>query len=465
MPYQSNADLPAAVKKLPSHGQTIYRSAFNSAYEQSGGDESRAHATAWAAVKNRYRQNEEGEWVAKDSEAIARDGCEAEWLVSLDADANMRLNDRGFLLAFPRVARTGIQVYAGWELGRDDVDRVRVYRPPEVLFDPEKLRSFSRLPLTNDHPRTLVDAANWRQHAVGTADSEMLRDGEFLRIPIMVQDASTVDAVKRGKAQLSAGYQMALDWTPGQSPEGEAYDARMTDYKGNHIAIVSRARGGPSLRIGDDRGEIKMPQEMTNVMVGDQSIQVADVSAGVLMKHLKGLETQISELQDKVKRDKERADKAEKDAKDAADALTEKTTALSTKDAEIVTLKKQIEDGKLTPQKLDEIVKDRAEAIGQAKKLIGDKLVVDGKTTEDIRRQVVEAKVGQIAKDWSVEQVTASFNTLTAKDESPDALTEALNRRRIGPVAVDNDARETAYDEYCKELEKMHLPDYKPAAA
>ncbi len=70
MPFPTLASLPDAVKKLPQHGQEIYQSAFNSAFEQTD-DEARSHAIAWAAVKMKFRQNEEGNWVAKETkEAI-----------------------------------------------------------------------------------------------------------------------------------------------------------------------------------------------------------------------------------------------------------------------------------------------------------------------------------------------------------------------------------------------------------
>ena len=56
MPYRTNEDLPPGVRYvLPEHAQDIYRAAFNSAWEQYGGDE-RAHRIAWAAVKRKYRK-------------------------------------------------------------------------------------------------------------------------------------------------------------------------------------------------------------------------------------------------------------------------------------------------------------------------------------------------------------------------------------------------------------------------
>ena len=55
MPYDSNDDLPKDVKNtLPAKAQIIYRKAFNSAYKSYDGDEKKAIATAWAAVKTKY---------------------------------------------------------------------------------------------------------------------------------------------------------------------------------------------------------------------------------------------------------------------------------------------------------------------------------------------------------------------------------------------------------------------------
>lgn len=71
MPYATLASLPDAVQKLPKHAQEIYMSAFNSAFKQYKGDEGKAHGTAWAAVKMKYKQDKEGNWVAKESKEVA----------------------------------------------------------------------------------------------------------------------------------------------------------------------------------------------------------------------------------------------------------------------------------------------------------------------------------------------------------------------------------------------------------
>lgn len=67
MPYQSVSDLPDRVKEhLPDHAQEIYRAAFNSAWDEYGHDEERAHKVAWAAVKHEYEKDEAtGRWKKK----------------------------------------------------------------------------------------------------------------------------------------------------------------------------------------------------------------------------------------------------------------------------------------------------------------------------------------------------------------------------------------------------------------
>jgi len=75
MPYDRNADLPKSVRdNLPEHAQTIYRKAFNNAWDEysdpedrreSAGREETAHRVAWAAVKASYEKDGD-RWVKKD---------------------------------------------------------------------------------------------------------------------------------------------------------------------------------------------------------------------------------------------------------------------------------------------------------------------------------------------------------------------------------------------------------------
>lgn len=75
MPYSHNEDLPESVKSnLPAHAQTIYRKAFNNAWDQYEDPEKRrgqesheeaAHKVAWAAVKEKYEKGSDDKWHAR----------------------------------------------------------------------------------------------------------------------------------------------------------------------------------------------------------------------------------------------------------------------------------------------------------------------------------------------------------------------------------------------------------------
>jgi cation transport regulator len=68
MPYESNSDLPPSIRDhLPDHAQSIFRAAFNAAFEAHATDprrEEAAHRIAWAAVKRSYEKIGNG-WVSR----------------------------------------------------------------------------------------------------------------------------------------------------------------------------------------------------------------------------------------------------------------------------------------------------------------------------------------------------------------------------------------------------------------
>ena len=61
------------------------------------------------------------------------------------ADGTLRKTADGYIVAEVPVARTGIQDYAGYEMGKPDMKRVRVYRPADEVFADEHL---IRLPIS-----------------------------------------------------------------------------------------------------------------------------------------------------------------------------------------------------------------------------------------------------------------------------------------------------------------------------
>ncbi|WP_237173032.1 DUF2213 domain-containing protein [Paracandidimonas lactea] len=144
-------------------------------------------------------------------------------------------NDAGYIIDTPVLTRTGVFLY------RDPQGRERrEYRPPEVVFAADSLSAYKGIPITDGHPGK-VNSKNVKQHIVGTVMSEGRQDGNDLAADIVIHDPSPVEA---GKKELSCGYEVTFDETPGVSPQGERYDAIQTSIKPNHLALVLRGRAG-----------------------------------------------------------------------------------------------------------------------------------------------------------------------------------------------------------------------------
>jgi hypothetical protein len=89
--------------------------------------------------------------------------------------------------------------------------------------------------------------------------------------------------------------------------------------------------------------------------------------------------------------------------------------------------------------------------VGKAKSLMDSKFVTDGKTPDQIRREVVDAKMGDSAKGWSDEQVAAVFASLTPEKKKPKKPLEAdeedavLDLERAATTIIKQLARVEAY--------------------
>lgn len=155
----------------------------------------------------------------------------------------------GYLRVWCRAARTGTQLYR-----RADGSQIREYRPPEEVSNPESLSTFGMKPATWGHPPVLLDAANTKQFQVGYSGSQVRYNDGFVEVALVVTDADAIEKIKRKDAsEVSAGYKVDFDPTPGITPEGEEYAGVQRNIRVNHIAIVPRGRAGPEVRLLLDR--------------------------------------------------------------------------------------------------------------------------------------------------------------------------------------------------------------------
>ena len=115
-------------------------------------------------------------------------------------------------MATAKVARTGIQLYRGAEVDRPDLDVVRVMRPEEEVFNKDSLASFVGKPMTNEHPAKPVSAESWKTDAIGSIGEGVLRDGDYISVPLVMMDASAIKDFENGKRELSMGYDAEIEF-------------------------------------------------------------------------------------------------------------------------------------------------------------------------------------------------------------------------------------------------------------
>lgn len=296
----------------------------------------------------------------------------------------------GYLIAEAKSVRTGIQLYSGDEVGKPEMQIVRVYRPADQVFADSSLQSFTHAPVTMNHPDEAVTSDNWKELAVGELSTAAKKDGEWVHLPLILKDSKAISAVEGGKRELSAGYTCELVWGDGVTPDGQEFNATQTNIKINHLAIVDRARAGSQARIGDGASWGASPftpdhnpqkekiMTLKTVTVDGIPVEVTDQGATVIATLQKRLEDANSKM-------------STADAAHLA-AIAAKDAELAKRDAKIDELNANV----LSDADLDKRVQERADLITVAKAIAKD-VKTEGLSDAAIRKAVVVAKIGDAA--------------------------------------------------------------------
>lgn len=308
----------------------------------------------------------------------------------------------GHLIAEAYVARPGIQLYNGHEMGRPDLGVVAVYRAEDEVRSPASMQTFSHATITVGHPDELVKGANWKDLAVGEISTEATWENDRIKLPLIIKDAEAVRLVQGGLRGLSAGYLSDIVWGDGVTPEGEPYQARQTNIRINHVAIVQTGRAGEEFRIGDAANEWGAaplsPQSKESEMT-TKTVVVGDKAIDVLAEHAPVLEAAVA---------------------DHRAALSKQTTTheaeIQVKDTEIGELKAKLataEKAKLTDEQLREHVRARA-AIEAVAAKVDDKIDLNLGDDELKKAVVVSVYGADTVTDASVAEVSGAYRIVAA---------------------------------------------------
>lgn len=154
---------------------------------------------------------------------------------------------------------------AGWkELGLSPGRVYYMYRPAKELE--RAADTFNGLPLLFEHHD--INAQNVpKDKVIGSLGTSAAYDAPYLTNGLIVTDAEAIAAIESGEyKELSAAYQYEADMTPGIF-DGEHYDGKMSNIRGNHVAIVREGRAGPDVAVADGGGRIKKkPREARSIM-------------------------------------------------------------------------------------------------------------------------------------------------------------------------------------------------------
>lgn len=176
---------------------------------------------------------------------------------TFDADGRMHVTGC-------RISKANVCGYFGREipdykkLGLDAAKLYMLYRDPEELA--KAVPSFRNAPLMMPQAHTsAVKASNPKSlMTVGTIGSGITFDGTYLvSDQLSVWTRQGIDLIESEDAnELSSAYHYRVEMTPGRTPDGVAFDGRMRDIKGNHVALVPSGRVGSDVFVNDAAPEL-----------------------------------------------------------------------------------------------------------------------------------------------------------------------------------------------------------------
>ena len=250
---------------------------------------------------------------------------------------------------------TNVGVFPYQMIGDDGNIKIRwELRSPAEVFDQESMESLKMLPITNEHPETMVNSDNVKKLIVGYTGDNVFNDSYHLGATLKFIDEKTIRDIANGKRGVSCGY--TCDVVPESGVwMGVPYDAIQKNIRYNHLAVVDKGRAGDAARMKLDSaknlGILKIDKKNYK---GEDNMNLKTIKIdGVEYQAEADVIKAVNQANQKI--EQLRKDISEIQAK--ADTLEESNKSLK-QDLEKAT--------KLSPEKFDQAVKERIELIAAA---------------------------------------------------------------------------------------------------
>ena len=354
------------------------------------------------------------------------------------------LTPEGYLRVWASIARTGIQHYTD-----ADGSIRKEFRPESEVASPESLASFAGKAITMEHPPALLDSENTKDYQIGFTGSEIVYDNGFVRAVMTVTDRDVIKRIMHGDVrEVSAGYRVNYDPTPGVTDSGEHYNGIQTEISGNHVAIVRRGRAGPQVKLHLDRQDAADPYLFSTEEVQTMSAKIVfdgaefEVSESVALAITKEREDASMSYKDmKMKYDKLMKEAEDMKAKmaDMEHGMKEKEDSLEGRsDAlqeQVDSLKAELEEAKQV--NVDSIVAERLALIEKAKPVLDAEYAFAGKADREVMVDAIKTVRGDSVEldGRSDDYVLAMFDTIAETAATHVDSTEDL-RKAVAAAAA-----------------------------
>ena len=325
---------------------------------------------------------------------------------------------------------------------------INVYVAAKDLFKPEVIKTLQGVDATDYHPpKNEINASNWKEYHIGGCEN-VRQEGDFLVGDLIIKDQNSINAIQSNeRIEISLGYSADLILEQGTAPDKTPYQAKFINFIGNHVALVKYGRCGGDCRIGDQKPEGKTMEVVVNGIrfdIGDNK-PLADA--------LKLQQDQIENLK-----------AAKLKVGDKQFAIGDELPAVQAVIDQLHTDKKTLEQkvgdlekNQITPEKLDQVVAERATVIADATALVPG-IKTEGCSCEKIKRDAVLAKAGDAlvtavlggvaVGDAQPEQIDMVFRALSAvKTATPiNAVGDALQQQQRQQLVDQDPNANKGYD-------------------
>jgi len=282
-----------------------------------------------------------------------------------------KLDDNGYLTVNAFATRAGVFVYR-----QPNGSVTRELRHPDEVFNNDSLSTLKMKPVVDNHPTSgRVTSENTRHLAIGwSVDPPTRADNDHVGVRLHITDAEAIKKIAdevNPKTELSCGYQCDCIKQDGEY-NGEKYDHVQKNIRYNHIALVDRGRAGRKARIyldsqdsaGSDEYDIQF--NPVNKKVNSMTIKIKRDAKQTKSFKLDAMNIDI-------------APEAEQVVNDLCSKLDGAVLHITSLEAENDKLKADAEkyqgkydelktkhDAAVSPERLDEMAKDRADLCGVA---------------------------------------------------------------------------------------------------